>query len=110
VTDPSNAVDAYLASRYRTGLEQALLDATGGYATPAVAAVVDVISSRFDVRRHPDGGVSEGFTGTMTVQGVTYQFRCWVYIDVGGGRFLSDLSAFEPIGWEARIRLSGEVT
>jgi hypothetical protein len=106
MAEPSDVVDSYLASRYRTGLEQVLLDATGGYVTPAVAAVVDVAAERFETRRHPDGGVSEGYEGTLTVQGVAYQYRCWVYLDFDGSRCLSDLSEFSPIGWQARIRLT----
>jgi hypothetical protein len=107
MAEPSDAVDAYLVARFCTGLEQVLLDATGGYVTPAVAEVVDVASERFDVRRHPDGGVSEGYSGQLTVQGVTYAFRAWVYLDVGRGRFLSDVSEFSPGGWQVGIQSSG---
>jgi len=75
MADPSDTVDAYLESRFRTGLEQVLLDATGGYVPPALASVINVISGRFDTRRHPDGGVSEGYAGTLTIDGLAYAAR-----------------------------------
>ena len=55
--------------------------------------------------RHPDGGISEGYAGSLTLQGVTYDWRAWVYSDSDGARFLSDLSAFEPKDWRAEIRM-----
>ena len=106
MAEASDVVDSYLASRYRTGLEQVLLDATGGRVTPTVAAVVDVTSERFETWRHPDGGVSEGYEGTLTVQGVVYRFRCWLYLDADGSRFLTDLSEFVPFAWHASIRVA----
>ena len=105
MAEPSDAVDSYLEARFRIGLEQVLLDATGGYVTTPAAAIADVVSGRFDSRRHPDGGISEGYAGTLTIEGVTYEFRCWVYLDIDGGRYLSDLSEFSPTGWQASIRL-----
>jgi hypothetical protein len=104
--DPSDTVDAYLDSRFRTGLEQVLLDATGGYVSPALARTIGVIGEQFDARRHPDGGVSEGYTGTLTVEGLTYQFRCWIYHDIDGRRIVSDLSEFSPTEWKTGIRMS----
>jgi hypothetical protein len=44
--DPSDTVDAYLDSRFRTGLEQVLLDASGGYVSPALAGTIGVISEQ----------------------------------------------------------------
>jgi hypothetical protein len=52
------------------------------------------------------GGVSEGYAGTLTIDGLTYGFRCWVYRDVDGGRFLSDLSEFSPVRWQASIQVT----
>lgn len=106
MTDPSDAVDVYLSTRYLVGLEQALIDATGGYLTPALAGVVSVQSQRIEERHHPDGGVSEGYEGTLKVQGVSYQFLAWIYIEATGERFMTDLSEFVPLGWEANIRLA----
>jgi hypothetical protein len=55
MADPSDTVDAYLQSRFRTGLEQILLDATGGSVPPALASVINIVFKQFDTRRHPDG-------------------------------------------------------
>src|SRR3954451_20084513 len=106
MADPSDTVNAYLEARFRTGIEQVLLDATGGHVPPALASVIKVIYGRFDIRRHPDGGVSEGYAGTLTIDGLTYAFRCWVYFDADGGRFLSDLSEFSPVWWQPSIQLT----
>jgi hypothetical protein len=40
------------------------------------------------------------------VQGVAYRFRCHVFVDRGGARFLSDVSEFEPLGWTTRIAVT----
>ena len=106
MTHPSDAVDAYLSARYLVGLEQMLLDAVGGYATPALAGVVSVESQRVEQRRHPDGGTSEGYEGTLMVQGIIYRFRCWIYVEATGTRFMTDLSEFSPVGWETRFQFA----
>ena len=105
MVDPSAAVDAYLVNQFGIGLEQVLLAATVGELPPGLSAVVTISCSLLDRRIHPDGGKTEGYTGTMTVQGVSYEFRCWVYRDVDGERFVSDLSEFVPKGWQAHVRI-----
>lgn len=107
MTNPSDVADAYLASRFNTRLEQVLLDLIDDCPLPARAALTGVKAERFDTRRHPDGSVSEGYTGRLTLQGVAYRWRAWIYRDVGGARFLSDLSEFSPVGWRAEIRVAG---
>ena len=107
MTFPSDAADAYLASRFNVGLEQALLDIVDGYASPATAALTEVELDRFDVRHHPVGAISEGYAGRLTLQGVAYRWRAWIYRDVDGARFLSDLSEFSPVSWRAEIRMVG---
>ena len=106
MTSPSEAADAYLSVRFNVGLEQVLLDVIDGYPSTAMAAVTDIASDRFDTRRHADGGVSEGYAGQLTIQGVAYAWRAWVYRDGDGCRFLSDLSEFVPIDWQAGIRIA----
>src|ERR1700761_6653519 len=100
---PPDAADAYLTSRFNTGLEQALLDLIDGDPSPARAALTGVDAERFDMRRHPDGSVSEGYAGHLTLQGVAYRWRAWIYRDIDGPRFLSDLSEFSPVDWRAAI-------
>jgi hypothetical protein len=104
---PSDAADAYLTSRFNTGLEQVLLDLIDGYPSPARTALTGVDAECFDTRRHPDGSVSEGYAGRLVLQGVAYSWRAWIYRDIGGARFLSDLSEFSPLDWRAAIRVAG---
>jgi hypothetical protein len=107
MTNPSDAADAYLTARFNTGLEQALLDITGGYPSTVSAALTDVSFERFDVRHHPDGGVSEGYAGRLTLQDVAYIWRAWTYRNTDGSRFMTDLSEFSPVSWQAGIRIGG---
>jgi hypothetical protein len=105
MTDPSDAVDRYLAAVFRTRLEQVLLDIAGGKLNPVLAGAVETTCRRIDQRRHPDGGVTEGFAGTVSVQGVAYDCRFWLFVDGDGTRFLTDLSVFAPVGWQTRLGL-----
>ncbi len=66
MTNPSDVADAYLASRFNTRLEQVLLDLIDDCPLPARAALTGVKAERFDTRRHPDGSVSEGYTGRLS--------------------------------------------
>src|SRR5260221_5584131 len=53
-----------------------------------------------------DGGVANVYDGILVLDGVWYRFRCHVFVDGGGQRFLSDISAFEAVEWHARVALS----
>ena len=107
MTSPSDAADAYLITRFGCGLELAILDVIDGYPSSVTAALTDVEVERFDTRHHAGGSVSEGYIGHLTLQGVAYSWRAWVYRDIDGSRFLSDLSEFSPISWRAEIRVAG---
>jgi hypothetical protein len=98
MVDPSAVVDAYLVNQFGVGLEQVLLKATAGELPRDLTGVVALSCSLLDDPIYPDGGKTEGYSATMTVQGVSYDFRCWVYRDFDGERFLSDLSEFAPKG------------
>jgi len=106
MTSPSDAVDAYLSNRFRIGLEQLLLDATDGRMPVILQGVVEVKAEQIDQRRYPDGAVTQGYIGTLTLDGAAYEFRCWVYIDLDGGRFLGDLSEFRPTAWQAVLKVA----
>jgi|GEM_PF-2134540 hypothetical protein len=106
MTSPSDAVDAYLSNRFRIGLEQLLLDATDGRMPVILQGMVDVEAEQIDQRRYPDGAATQGFIGTLTLDGAAYEFRCWVYIDLDGGRFLGDLSEFRPTAWQAVFKVA----
>jgi hypothetical protein len=104
--DHFSAVDDFLAANYRTGLEEALCDGclTGrlGIVLADVAMITPVLVRS---EREDDGGLCATYDGTLTVQGVAYHFRCHVFVDRGGARFLSDVSEFEPVDWQARITM-----
>ena len=52
-----------------------------------------------------DGGQSFTFDGICTLMDVRYNFRCHVFADAGGQRFVSDVALFEPVEWETRMAL-----
>jgi hypothetical protein len=108
MTEPSDAVDAYLSNRFKIGLEQLVLDATDGRMPAIVQGVVEVKAELIDQRRYPDGAVTQGYVGTLTLDGAAYEFRCWVHLDLDGGRFLGDLSEFRPVGWQTVFKVAAE--
>jgi hypothetical protein len=105
--DHFTVVDDFLAANCRTGLEEALCDGclTGrvGFALADFASIAPVLVRS---EREDDGGLCATYEGTLTVQGVAYRFRCHVFVDRGGARFLSDVSEFEPLGWTTRIAVT----
>jgi hypothetical protein len=107
MTEPSEIVDVYLASRFKIGLEQLVLDASGGRIPPILRDVVEVELQQVDHRRYPDGGSTEGYIGTLTLEGVAYAIRCWVCTDLDGCRFLGDLSEFRPVAWQTTFKVAG---
>ena len=103
--DASDAVDTYLTNGYGIGLEQVLAEATQGLLSLHIATVVKVTSACVAMVTFPDGGRSELHQGTLRMQGVTYYFRCYVFIDLGGERFVSHIAEFAPRVWEAGVRI-----
>src|SRR5438105_165086 len=101
------AADDFLAANCRIGLEEALCDGclTGrlGFAVAEFASIAPVLVRS---ERDDDGGLCATYDGTFAVQAVAYRFRCHVFIDRGGARFLSDVSHFEPVEWSARIAVT----
>ncbi len=53
-----------------------------------------------------DGGLSNAYEGILALDGVWYRFACQLFVDRGGQRFLSDVSAFEAVEWRARVAVS----
>jgi hypothetical protein len=101
--DASDAVDTYLLQTYRLGLEQVLSDITAGRLPIYLADAVQYAAKRIDRSVDEDGGVSEMFEGTLTVEGIEYRFRCATFVDRAGGRFVSDVGEFVPVEWRARL-------
>lgn len=103
--DASDVVDAYLTNGWGIGLEQVLAEATMGLISLHIADAVKVASERVGVFAHGDGGATELHQGTLALEGVTYRFRCSIFVDSGGARFVSDIAEFVPLGWETRLRV-----
>jgi hypothetical protein len=68
-----------------------------------LADAVHYTSKRIDRCVDEDGGVSEMFEGTLTVEGIESRFRCATFVDRAGGRFVSDVGEFVPVEWRARL-------
>ena len=103
--DASDAVDAYLTHSFGIGLEQVLTDATQGLVSLALADRVKATTERVAAYTHPDGGISETHQGILTVAGIRYRFRCTVFIDTGGLRYVENVAEFRPLMWQTRLPL-----
>ena len=104
---PDDIVDAYLAAHYGVGLEQVLLDATYDKQAPSLAGVVTTKAEKVGHRWYADGGLAEYFEGTLTLHGVAYAFKCEAYSvpEAYVHRLLTNVSAFDPVGWTASAQL-----
>src|SRR5215469_8202389 len=101
--DDFAAVDDFLAAAYRTGLEEVLCDGClTGRVRVFLADVASIAATMVQSERDDDGGLSAAYEGTLTIEGIAYRFRCRVFIDPGGDRFLSDVSEFRAIDWRTR--------
>jgi hypothetical protein len=107
VRDASNAVNAYLNSRFGLGLEQLLADATIGRPAPSLAGSVTVACDPLGSFDYEDGGSNALYQGLLTIEGVVYRFRCSVFIDAGGARFLESVGELETVRWGVRLVVPG---
>jgi hypothetical protein len=101
--DASDAVDTYLVQTYRLGLEEVLAGVAVGRLPIFLADAVQFAAKQVDCDVDEDGGISERYEGTLTVEGIAYGFACSVFTDRSGARFISDIGRFEPIEWKARV-------
>jgi hypothetical protein len=99
------AVDAYLSNRFGIGLERLLADATLGRRPPALARSVEIACDPVGAYAYADGGVSELYQGLLTIEGVTYRFRCAVFTDAGAARFVESVGELETVSWGVRLAL-----
>ena len=101
------AVDEFLGAHCRSGLEEALRDGClTGRLSRALADVAAIAATLVDSERERDGGFRGFYEGTLTVRGVAYRFRCQVFVDRGGARFLSDVGEFRAVEWPPRLAMS----
>jgi hypothetical protein len=103
--DAANAVDAYLTNRFGLGLEGLLADATAGKPPPRIARSVVVACDPVGFFAYEDGGASELYQGLLTLEGVTYRFRCTVSVDAGAARLVESIGELEVVSWGVRLDL-----
>jgi hypothetical protein len=101
--DASDAVDAYLTIRFGFGLERLLADASGGRHAPALSGSVAVVCDPVGTFAYEDGGLSALYQGLLTIEGVIYRFRCSIFTDAGGDRFLESIGELEIVRWGVRL-------
>jgi hypothetical protein len=99
--DTADAVNEYLTHAYGVGLEQVLEEVTQGIVDTRLVGRVAGRAELARAIRHPDGGVSETHQGLLTIEGVDYRFRCSVFIDASGERFVADIGELVPVAWHA---------
>ena len=101
------AVDEYLAANYRSRLEEVLCDGCFvGRLGLVLDGIVKVVPRLVASAPERDGGLANSYEGVLMLQGVWYRFRCQIFVDRGGQRFLSDLSEFTAVEWQARAALA----
>ncbi|HUZ71634.1 MAG TPA: hypothetical protein VMU87_01500 [Stellaceae bacterium] len=107
--DVATALDNYLLTRFGISFERAIADATAGVVSLRLARSVQIVCdpvARYAYPDGPDGGVSEQYQGVLTVEGVAYRFRCSVFEDAGGTRYVESIGEIAAIGWGVRLSLS----
>ena len=99
-----DAVDEMLMATYRLHLEDVLCDGC------LVGRLGRVFGDRARIMprllrstAEEDGGVANAYEGILVLDDVWYRFACQLFVDRGGQRFLSDVSAFEAVEWRARV-------
>jgi hypothetical protein len=105
MSDPSDAVDTYLAERFKIGLEQTLVDASSGTIAPALVGAVQITCREKSHFSYQDRGTAYHYEGSLSVEGVTYRYRTWIFEDLDGLRFMTDLSEFAPVDWQATVKI-----
>jgi hypothetical protein len=106
VMSAARNIDAFLAATYGLHLEDLLCEGClVGRLGPTVAERVKLIPRLVQSTSEDDGGVAQIYEGLMALDGLWHRFRCQIFIDSGGERFLADVTAFEPLGWETRVAI-----
>ncbi len=97
-------VDNYLAATHGTGLEDVLCDGClVGRPEMRLAEVAKVLPRLLRTEREDDGGEYRTYEGVLILDGVWYRFGCHIFVDMGGGCFVADISAFEAVEWKVRL-------
>lgn len=104
--DALTAADRLLTDRYQVGLEDVLCEGCLAGRLPALFDKnVAIIPRCVRMQVDEDGGRSFTFEGIFTLMEVRYNFRCHIFADLSGQRFVSDIALFEPVEWQTRAAL-----
>lgn len=103
--DAFTAVDRALLSRYGVGLEDALCEGCLSGLPAILDEGVAIVRRCTHTQVNEDGGRSFTFEGLFVVMGLRYRFRCYIFADAGGQRFISDVASFEPAAWQVRLAM-----
>ena len=99
-------VDELLSSRFRIGLEDALCEGCLMARLPvALGAAARIVPALERFEREEDGGEFRVYAGIFIVEEVWYRFRCHLFIDTGGQRFLSHIAEFKAVKWQVRMAM-----
>jgi hypothetical protein len=102
-----DAVDGFLVARHGVHLEDVLCEGClMGRLSVMLGEGARIMPRLVRSTSEEDGGLAHIYDGILVLEGVWYRFRCHVFVDGGGQRFLSDISAFEAVEWRARAALS----
>lgn len=105
--DAFAAVDDYLMAKHNIGFEDVLCDGCFvGRLRPTLANLIKIVPRLVHSQAEEDGGLANTYEGLVILAGIWYRFRCQIFVDGGGLRFLSDVGLFEPIEWQARAAMS----
>jgi hypothetical protein len=99
-----DTVDDFLQATYRLRLEDVLCEGCAmGRLSVLLAERAAIVPRLVQSVQEEDGGIGNDFDGILVLDGVWYRFRCHLFIDPSGQRFLSDVTAFEAVEWQARM-------
>jgi hypothetical protein len=107
MADWVSAVDRYLYTIGRVGLERVLCDGCLSGRVPSEVAGVASVEPELALRvTEEDGGTAQTYRGILTVAGVRYSFEVLLFADVDGAYFVANVSRFAPVDWSAGMRVA----
>lgn len=98
------AVDEFLMANAGLRLEEVLCDGCFiGRLSVLLGERARIMPRLTASTAEPDGGLTQTYEGILVLDDIWYRFRCQMFVDQGGQRFLSDVSAFAAVEWKAKL-------
>jgi len=99
-------VDEFLMAKYRRHLEDVLCDGCLiGRLSAALGEKARIMPRLTRSIAEEDGGLVQSYEGILVLDDVWYRFACQLFVDRGGQRFLSDITTFDAIEWQAEVKV-----